>query len=140
MTDVFISPEADNQAMHTVRSAYDPTVVAIIKTMYMRTYEPATKLWRVVDSEIDVLTQRLEAGGHRVHRQADSWAAAVAVPTQRAEPQTAAGFFSTTKEDRLEAEILAAEIIAPIPESMRGAVFRAMGRQLYPDMFVSTRR
>jgi hypothetical protein len=53
---------------YSVTFTYDPTVVAIVKTVpaYARTYEPATKMWMVDADHAQTLADDLRQAGYTV--------------------------------------------------------------------------
>ena len=106
-----------------VKSRYDAGVVGIIKDVVPhrhRTFDAQSKVWTVENLYVDDLVEALGAAGHMVG-DAD-------IPAQ---PKT----FWNTDEPGEYAHRKATEIMKDISPDQRGAVFRAMARILYPDMY-----
>lgn len=105
------------------RSRYDAGVIALIKDVVpyqFREYDAGSKIWTVEDDYADELVEALCAAGHFVGD-------ADVAP----QPQT----FWNTEELSEFAFRKAAEILRDIPINQHGAVFRAMARILYPDLY-----
>lgn len=131
MTDVFISPEADGEGWCSVRSAYDVGVISIVRESQLRRYDPATKTWWVAEFCLDATIEMLQKHGHRVVRESEP---------PRPKPRPPDGLSTldalwVAPDDGFNEDLVAAEILAPIAPELRGRVFRAMARALYPDMY-----
>ena len=102
---------------------YDASVVALIKDIVPhqhRDYDRETRIWVVDDLYAEELIEALCQAGHMVGD--------TDIPAQ---PKT----FWNTDEPGEYAFRKAAEVMQDIPPDQRGAVFRAMARILYPDMY-----
>lgn len=105
------------------RSRYDAGVIALIKDVVpwqFREYDAVTKVWTVEDDYTNELVEALGRAGHFV---GDTDVAP--------QPQT----FWNAEELGEYALRKAAEILRDIPLNQHGAVFRAMARILYPDLY-----
>lgn len=140
MTDIMISIETDEMARQRLRCPYDAGVVEIIKSLdwSMRSFERETKAWLIQDVAVEQLTEKLTKAGHRV-MSGDT----PPPPTPRAihpsGDESLGGFFALGKTERLEAEITAQALLDSIPKARQGAVFRAMGKILFPDIYTGKR-
>jgi len=114
---------------------YDEQAVRLLKETVpsvFRRYDPSTKGWLVDRQWTDRLRDAFKAAGHDV----GDGSAPPPPPKPRGEPGSL-GF--TSDVEKAEAEATAAAIIASIPAHLHGRVFRAMARQLYPDLYRRTR-
>src|SRR5262245_58290125 len=106
-----------------IKCRYDPEVIGIIKTVVPyqdRDYDSARKIWIVENLYVDDLVKTLGRAGHFVGD-----ADIAPAPKQ---------FWKTSGPDDY-ALAKAAEILQTVPPDQQGAVFRAMARILYPDMY-----
>ena len=102
---------------------YNANVIDLIKTIVphqSRDYDGKTRVWTVDNPYADELIEALCQAGHMVG-DAD-------IPAQ---PKT----FWNTDEPGEYAHRKAAEVLKDIPIDKQGAVFRAMARILYPDLY-----
>lgn len=102
---------------------YNASVIDTIKTVvphHARDYDGKTRVWTVDNFYVDELVEALCQAGHFVG-DAD-------IPAQ---PKT----FWNTDEPGEYAFRKAAEVMKDIPPDQQGAVFRAMARILYPDLY-----
>lgn len=102
---------------------YAPDVVALIKKLPERSFDPATKTWTVPKRLVPALKEAVAELGHEVEG---------VTPRPKPPPGSTVEFFD---EDAAAAEATAKALIASIKPRMQGAVFRAMGKQLYPDLY-----
>ena len=106
-----------------IKCRYDPEVINIIKTVVPyqdRDYDSVRKIWIVENLYVDDLIKTLGRAGHFV---GDSDI-----------PPTPTTFWNRSGPDDYALQ-KAAEILQGIPPDRQGAVFRAMARILYPDMY-----
>lgn len=133
MTDVRFVPIPDTETVR-VSFRYDPEVVSLVKQVSpgLRSYDGATKSWTVNESVAEQLVDSIVAAGHSV--------SGAEAPIAIAAPTTVAGFFGTEAADdktgdRAYVKAKAQEFLATIPEHLRHRVFRAMAREMYPDLY-----
>jgi len=107
-----------------VNCRYDSGVIAIIKSLSVRSYDPASKTWTISLLDADNLRCDLERDGHTVE---------TVVPRMK-KPDA---FFAPANPDDFDAAGAARDILAKIEPKFQGRVFRAMARQLYPDLYLS---
>lgn len=108
------------------KSKYDAGVVGIIKDVprEFRSFDSATKIWCVDDAYADGVIEALTQAGHFIGDTAIA-------------PQ-AKTFWTGMDDPSEEAFHRATEILREIPPDEQGAVFRAMARILYPDLYRRT--
>src|SRR5262245_38779780 len=107
-----------------IKCRYDAEVIDIIKAVVPyqdRDYDGARKIWIVENLYVDDLIKALGRAGHFV---GDTDIA----PKPK-------GFFAPKDFADHAALQQAAEILQAIPPDRQGAVFRAMARILYPDLY-----
>jgi hypothetical protein len=107
-----------------VNFRYDSGVVAMIRNLHGRSYDPTTKTWTISLGDAPSLTSALEGDGHTIE---------MVVP-QMKKPDD---FFAPANSDDFDAAGAARDILAKIEPKFQGKVFRAIARQLYPDLYVS---
>lgn len=136
MTDVYISPEPDDDGWCTVRCAYDSGVVGIIRDAASRIYNPQTKIWRVAEFCVDAVIDQLTGDGHHVVRAAEP------PPPKPRHPDglSTLDVFFTLPPDGFNENEAAQLILNSLAEHHRHRVFRAMARILYPDMYTRAQR
>ena len=111
-----------------VNFRYDPDAVALIKDVvpsHARSWEAATKTWRVDYPMKAVLESAFQSAGHEVVH-GDGPAPVVVA--------TLVDFFKA-ESDEYDAKAKASAILSDIPAQHQGKVFRAMAKQLYPDLY-----
>jgi hypothetical protein len=124
MTLVRIQPSPDGLEAW-VSCKYDPDVVALIKSVPgHRRFDPQTKVWTITGFDIEMLAANLRNAGHQVE---------TVVPRMKGE----ADFFAPANSDDFDPDAVARAVLEKIDPPVRGRVFRAMGRQLYPDLYLS---
>jgi hypothetical protein len=104
---------------------YDADLVELVKQCSVRTYDKATKTWSVLDEMAVRLADVMTEAGHVVLYGDE--------PPPAPRPVIEPGFFAPT--DGYDADAVAAGLISALPGQRVGAVFRAMAKQLYPDLY-----
>lgn len=119
---------------------YDRDVIAIVKSLpsYDRGWDGERKQWRVRSSACEQLIDMFTQNGHTVTDGTRAPApepglAAAVVDAQ--EDFFSGGGADAGSSESVDAKLHAKRIIDGLPEHLRGRVFRAMGRQLYPDLY-----
>lgn len=127
----------DDRLTTTVSFPYDADAVALLKNLvpgWDRNFDPETKTWRVGKAWRPKLTEALTKAGHQVRDAADD-------PPPPPKPAHYAGgeggFFGIDDDG---AKATAAALVESIKPELRGAVFREMGKILYPDMYPKRRK
>lgn len=126
--------DVENTEMVRVSFRYDPELVSLVKQVSpgLRSYDPSTKSWSVHESVAEQLVESMIVAGHDV---------AGAEPAAAVTTPSIEDFFGVSPpKDDFDAKAMAAEIIAGIPAQFVGRVFRAMARQLYPDLYPARNR
>lgn len=110
-----------------INFAYDVDLVELVKqcSPNARTYDRDTKTWSVLDEHAVRLAEIMTKAGHVVLHGDEP------PPTPR--PRVEPGLFAPS--DGYDATAVAEGLIASIPGQHVGAVFRAMAKLLYPDLY-----
>lgn len=114
---------------------YDADVVKLIKEHVppdSRVYDSGSKVWTIPTGLAVPLENLLTDAGHEIEG---------VVPRPKRSEHYAkgeGGFFGIDDDD--DARATAAALVASITPEKRGAVFREMGRILYPDMYPKRRK
>lgn len=121
-----------NTDMVAINFPYDPDLVELIKQLSpgVRSYDRDTKTWMVLDEHAVRLADVMGKAGHVILHGDE----APPKPRVPREP----GLFPPT--DGYPAAEVAETFIASIPGNQVGAVFRAMAKLLYPDLYPKGRR
>lgn len=113
---------------------YDADYVGALKDLVpsrLRSFDPASKVWTVPLDYADRLRAAATDAGHEIEG---------VVPRPKRSDHYAkgeGGFFGI--DDDEGAKATAAALVASITPALRGAVFREMGKILYPDMYPKRR-
>jgi hypothetical protein len=110
-----------------INFAYDVDLVELVKqcSAGLRTYDRDTKTWSVLDDVAVQLAETMTKAGHVVLYGDE--------PPPPPRPVIEPGFFAPT--NGYDADAVAAGLISALPGQHVGAVFRAMAKQLYPDLY-----
>lgn len=113
---------------------YDADYVRALKDLVpsrLRSFDPASKVWTVPLDYANRLRAAASDAGLEIE--------GVVPRPKRSEhyPKGEGGFFGI--DDDEGAKATAAALVASITPELRGAVFRAMGKILYPDMYPKRR-
>lgn len=117
----------------TINFRYDPDLVAIVKQLSgsVREYDPPTKTWRVLDAVAPKLADAMQAAGHVVLAGEEPEPA----PAPQRDRGVASFFGIDSTNDGYDPKLAAAEFIASVPAQHLHKVFRALARELYPDLY-----
>src|ERR1700682_1535782 len=104
---------------HRIKFDYDAQIVSLIKALvpsHARSYDRTTKTWSIDDPHyVQMLEAELKRDGYPV-----TWIDDSPPPAEE-------------QSDEYAADQVAADVLTRIEPKHQGAVFRAMGRILYPD-------
>lgn len=135
MTTVRLVDDSDSESVR-VNFPYDPELVAMVKDLIspsLRSYDPPTKTWSVHGDVADRLADEMIKAGHTVVHGDE--------PPPPPKPEHygpgVRGFFGI--DDGEEVKVIAAALLAQVPPELQPKVFRAMARQLYPDLYSGRR-
>lgn len=117
----------------TVDFRYDPDLVAIVKQLSpsVREYVPNEKTWRVLNDVAPRLAEAIQAAGHVVLADDEP----VPAPEPPRDRGVASFFGIDATTDGYDPKLAAAEFIASVPAQHLHKVFRAMARELYPELY-----
>ena len=141
MTTVRVTPvEQDDPDDEWMRFAfrYDPELVSIVKgvSLGLRTYEPDTKSWLVMESVAEQVIDEMQAAGHTVVSGNE--------PPPPALPEVSVESFfggvdGASTPDRAMITALADRFVEAVPAHLAHRVFRAVARRLYPEIYDRTK-
>lgn len=117
----------------TINFRYDPELVSMVKELSpgVRRYDPPTKSWSVLDEHAPRLAEQMEAAGHVILGAEDP-----VPPPEPSRDRGVASFFGIDDtKDGYDPKLAAAEFIASVPVQHLHKVFRAMARELYPELY-----
>ena len=137
MTTVRVTPvEQDDPEDEWMRFAfrYDAELVSIVKgvSLGLRTYEPDTKSWLVMESVAEQVIDEMQAAGHTVLSGEEP-------PPEISVESFFGGVDGASTPDRAMITALADRFVEAVPAHLLHRVFRAVARRLYPEIYDRTK-